>query len=66
MIFRWLLRRGRPVPSGLEPELVPNPHNQIGGSHDFVRVPQDANLKINGSPVQIEANEYRINGDAEN
>ena len=59
-MLRWLLRRQRPVASGSEPELVPNPHNQIGGSHEFVRVPQDETLKVNGSPIQIEVNEYRI------
>jgi len=59
-MLRWLFHREHPVASGSEPELVPNPNNQIGGSHEFVRVPQDGALKVNGSPIQIEANEYRI------
>ncbi|ALC10836.1 hypothetical protein [Sphingopyxis sp. 113P3] len=65
-MFRSHFRRRRPVVSGSHPELVANPHNQIGGAHEFVAVPQDEALMVNGSPVQIEANEYRIDGNAKN
>jgi hypothetical protein len=59
-MFRSLFCRRRPVVSGSHPELVANRHNQIGGAHEFVAVPQDETLLVNGSPVQIESNEYRI------
>lgn len=59
----WLFGKRAARPQGTGPELVPNPNNQTGGSHEFVRVPQDATPKINGSPVQLEANEYRIGTD---
>ena len=59
-MLRWLFRKRAPRPRGSEPELVPNAANQIGGSHEFVHVPQDQSLSINGSPVQLESSEYKI------
>jgi hypothetical protein len=59
-MLRWLFGKRAARPLGSEPELVPNAANQIGGSHEFVRVPQDQSLSINGSPVQLESSEYKI------
>jgi len=60
MMLRWLFGKRAERPRGSEPELVPNPGNQTGGSHEFVRVPQDQSLSINGSPVQLETSEFKI------
>jgi hypothetical protein len=55
-----LFKKRAAKPHSAEPELVPNPGNQTGGSHEFVGVPQDQSLSASGSPVQLEANEYKI------
>ncbi|SKB29080.1 hypothetical protein [Sphingopyxis flava] len=66
MRFRSLFRRRRPIASGSDPDFVLIPYNPVGGAHEFVRVRRDETLKINGNSVQIEANEYRIDGNAKN
>jgi hypothetical protein len=60
MMLRWVFQKRPPVAPACEPELVPNPHNQTGGAHGFVRVPQVETPTINGCPVQIESHEYKI------
>lgn len=62
-MLRWLLPKRAPRPRGSEPELVPDQGAQIGAAHAFVRVPQDQSLSINGSPVQLESSEYKIDQD---
>lgn len=59
-MFRWLFQKRSSTATGIEPELVPNPNNQSGGSHEFVRVSEVEVLSLNGNPVQIEANEYKV------
>ncbi|WP_260580536.1 hypothetical protein [Sphingopyxis sp. PET50] len=59
-MLRWLFGKRAEKPRGPEPELVPNHGAQIGSAHAFVQVPQDQDLSVNGSPVQLESSEYKI------